>query len=427
MHIILIAIIAILLIYIIVNQQQSTSKTQSNDEPVALPVVTSQSSNNQQRFIFISKGKLFLKDNANQLEQIHSPYIQEMIDRLNRKKQMHGWKQNTSLGQSFVGQGGSVAADQVELQVVSAQFSNNKLIYFMKDSHVGGLFEYDTTTKNEKRLLHKQNLFLENLSVNPVNDKIICCEQHTNGIANIVMMSNDGNDYQQLTEGDTVDSSPTWTPGEDNSILYQSAGLARSEEGYVIAHGPSAIKMLDLQNNDVVSVLEDSDTDFLQPRVDRQGNLYFIRRPYEAQQYGGTNLMLDTILFPFRLARAVFHYLNFFSLMYSRKPLTSAEGPKVEADIKDMLIKGKRIDAEKALRSENRINGIPSLVPRSWQLVKRTTNGDETILATNVASFDISSDDSILYSNGYAVFQLAPDNQSQVILRDKLIADVISG
>ena len=425
MHIILIAIIAALLIYIILNNQKIMPQNNAPSDTLAVPIDTPSSSNHE--FVFISKGKLFIKNGVNQIEEIHSPYVQEMIDRMNRKKQIHGWKQNTSLGQSFIGQGGNVANDQVELQVVSAQFcSNNKLIYFMKDSHVGGLFEYDADTKNERRLLHKQKLFLENLSVNNNNGQIVCSEHHTNGIANIVMLDNEGNDYKQLTEGDTVDSSPAWIPGNNKSILYQSSGLARSEEGYVIAHGPSSIKMLDLANNDVVTVLENPETDFMQPKVDRQGNLYFIRRPYEAQQYGSANVLVDVILFPFRLLRAVFHYLNFFSLMYSRKPLTSASGPKVEADIKDMLIKGKRIDAEKALRTEGRINGIPSLVPRSWQLVKRTQNGDETILATNVASFDISSDDAILFSNGYAVFQLASDNQSQVILRDKLIADVIA-
>ncbi len=425
MHIILIAIIAALLIYIIVNSQKASPQ---NNEPSAEPTLAINApANSNHEFVFISKGKLFLKAGSRQIEEIHSPYVQEMIDRMNRKKQMHGWKQNTSLSQSFVGQGGAASNDQVELQVVSAQFcSNNKLIYFMKDSHVGGLFEYDADTKNERRLLHKQKLFLENLSVNTDDGKIVCSEHHTNGIANIVVLDNEGNDYKQLTEGDTVDSSPTWIPGNEKSILYQSSGLARSEDGYVIAHGPASIKMLDLANNDVVSVLEDPATDFMQPKVDRQENLYFIRRPYEAQQYGGVNVLLDAILFPFRLLRAVFHYLNFFSLMYSRKPLTSASGPRVEADIKDMLIKGKRIDAEKALRKESRINGIPSLVPRSWQLVKRTKNGTETILATNVASFDITSEDVILYSNGYAVFQLAPDNQSHVVLRDKLIADVIA-
>jgi len=425
MHIILIAIIAALLIYIIVNSQKTLP--QNKEQADILPANSAQATDYRQEFIFISRGKLFMRTASSHVEEIHSPYVQEMIDRMNRKKQMHGWKQNTSLSRSFVGQGGDVAADQVELQVVSAQFcDNNKLIYFMKDSHVGGLFEYDAITKNEKRLLHRQNLFFENLSINPNTGKILCSEHHNNGIANIAMMNSDGNEYHQLTEGDTVDSAPAWIPGDTENILYQSAGLARSEEGYVIAHGPIAIKMLDIKNSAVATVLEDSTTDFLQPKVDRQGNLYFIRRPYEAQQYGGVYLVLDILLFPFRLLRALFHYLNFFSLMYSSKPLTSASGPKVEADLKDILIKGKRIDAEKALRKENRINGIPSLVPKTWQLIRRAKSGQETVLATNVASFDLTSEDIVLYSNGYAVFKLVPDRQPQVILRDKLIGDVIA-
>jgi len=425
MHIILIAIIAALLIYVIVNSQKTLP--QNKEQADILPANSAQATDYRQEFIFISRGKLFMRTASSHVEEIHSPYVQEMIDRMNRKKQMHGWKQNTSLSRSFVGQGGDVAADQVELQVVSAQFcDNNKLIYFMKDSHVGGLFEYDAITKNEKRLLHRQNLFFENLSINPNTGKILCSEHHNNGIANIAMMNSDGNEYHQLTEGDTVDSAPAWIPGDTENILYQSAGLARSEEGYVIAHGPIAIKMLDIKNSAVATVLEDSTTDFLQPKVDRQGNLYFIRRPYEAQQYGGVYLVLDILLFPFRLLRALFHYLNFFSLMYSSKPLTSASGPKVEADLKDILIKGKRIDAEKALRKENRINGIPSLVPKTWQLIRRAKSGQETVLATNVASFDLTSEDIVLYSNGYAVFKLVPDRQPQVILRDKLIGDVIA-
>lgn len=425
MHIILIAIIALLLVYIILNHQKTSSR--NHEAATVQPIALEHSTNFNQEFVFISRGKLFLKTAIGEIEEIHSPYVQEMIDRLNRKKQLHGWKQNTSLSQSFVGQRGEVAADQVELQVVSAQFcSDNKLIYFMKDRHVGGLFEYDASTKSERRLLHKQNLFYEDLAVNPVNGKILCSEQHSNGIANIVVLNSDGDDYSQLTEGDTVDSSPAWIPGDNHHILYQSAGLARSDEGYVIAHGPSSIKMLDLENSDVITVLEDHNVDYLQPKVDCQGNLHFIKRPYEAQQYGSSNLLLDVLLFPFRLARALFHYLNFFSLMYSRKPLTSASGPKVSEDIKDILIKGKRIDAERALRKEARVNGIPSLVPGSWQLVRRTKTGEEIILANNVASFDITSEDTILYSNGYAVFQIAPGNQTQVVLRDKLIADVIA-
>jgi hypothetical protein len=136
--------------------------------------------------------------------------------------------------------------------------------------------------------------------------------------------------------------------------------------------------------------------------------------------------LTDALMFPFRLLRALFHYLNFFSLMYTRKPLITAAGPEVQADLKEILLKGKRLDAEAALRTGVRLNGVPSLVPASWQLMRRSPQGDEQVLASHVASFDIAADGAILFSNGYGVFAL--DGASpQVLLRDKLIADVIAG
>jgi hypothetical protein len=131
-------------------------------------------------------------------------------------------------------------------------------------------------------------------------------------------------------------------------------------------------------------------------------------------------------MFPFRLLRALFHYLNFFSLMYTRKPLITASGPAVQADLKEILIKGKRLDAEAALRTGARLNGVPSLVPASWQLIGRSPQGEEHVLASHVASFDIASDGTILFSNGYGVFALDGPHPPQVLLRDKLIADVIA-
>lgn len=425
MHLIIILLIVGVIAYLYIRSQKGVPQQQTG--PVTSFSANAEPGRAGEAFVFISKGKLFIKRGANQVEQIHSPYVQEMIDRMERRKQLHGWKENTTLDTSFTGGQGRVQGDQVELQVISAQFiDDNTLLYFLRDSHIGGLFEYDMETKTERRILHRQNLWYENLVANKGNGKILCSQHHDSGIANIIMLDRDGENVQQLTEGDTVDYAPAWIPGEGHKILYQTSGLARSEEGYPIAYGPAAIKMLDLDDKSVENVLEDPTIDFLQPRVDSKGYLYFISRPYEAQVYGSVNVFMDFILFPFRLLRAVFHFLNFFSLMYSRKPLTSASGPQVKADLKDILIKGKRIDAEKALRKESRVNGIPSLVPKNWQLVRRSQQGEETVLATNVVSFDITTSDHILYSNGYAVFQLGPEQQAHIILRDKLIADVIA-
>ncbi|MES2103746.1 MAG: hypothetical protein V4634_06975 [Pseudomonadota bacterium] len=114
-----------------------------------------------------------------------------------------------------------------------------------------------------------------------------------------------------------------------------------------------------------------------------------------------------------------------FIAMYSRKPLTSASGPTVSADIKSILLKGKRIDAEKALRQEASVNGVPSLVPKSWQLISRNRQGVERVLASNVVSYDITPDGKIIYSNGRGVFLLTDGDESRLILRSDVVADVV--
>jgi hypothetical protein len=202
--------------------------------------------------------------------------------------------------------------------------------------------------------------------------------------------------------------------------------VARSEEGYVIALGPANIQMLDLNKGELTAIREDDELEFLQPKVTPDGDLLFIQRPYEAPRYSSSNLIMDFLLFPFRLLRAVFHYLNFFSLMYTRKPLTSASGPKVQADLKELLIKGKRIDAENALKKEHRVNGVRSLVPRSWKLIRKNRNGEERVIATNVSSYDVMRDGSIIFTNGYGVFILDSSNTAQVVFKGKLIAELIA-
>ena len=67
---------------------------------------------------------------------------------------------------------------------------------------------------------------------------------------------------------------------------------------------------------------------------------------------------------------------------------------------------------------------MASLVPRSWELVSRSRQGSETVLATNVASYDLLADGSVIYSNGRAVFVLGQGGQSTLILKEDLVGDV---
>jgi hypothetical protein len=272
----------------------------------------------------------------------------------------------------------------------------------------------------------RQNLHLGDLTPSLDGTMVAASSQHSAGVANIALFKSDGSNYREVTGGDTLDCAPAWIPGAPNRLLFQSSGLARNEQGYIVAQGHASIQKLDMESGSVTPILEDPAFDYLKPRVSPAGNLLFIRRPFEAPSYGFGSLLVDTLLFPFRLLRALFHFLNFFSLMYTRKPLTSASGPAVQADIKNILLQGRRIDAEKALRSARPVQGVPSLVPDSWELVSRDQQGVERVLARSVASYDVGPDGTIIYSNGRGVFVLDQDGSSRLALTNDLVAEVVA-
>jgi len=426
MHLIAFAagIIALIVVIIIMNRgTQRTDDIRSAPAPQSNVLARSW----PHGLAFISNGKLFYQAPGQELRELQSPHVRTVMERMERHQQLHGWKEGTAFGRSFTGRDRHVSADAVGIQATSAQFAaHDRVLYFLRDESFGGLFEYDLTQDTEKRLLHKQYLSVEDLRLHPDGHKLLCAQHARNGAANIVVMDADGSNYRELTGGDTVDTAPSWVPGQADAVLFQSSGLARNPAGFVLAQGPTSIQMADTAAGSLTVILEDPRLDFLQPRVGANGFLYFIRRPYETPRYGMENALTDALMFPFRLLRALFHYLNFFSLMYTRKPLITASGPAVQADLKEILIKGKRLDAEAALRAGVLLNGVPSLVPASWELICRSPQGEEHVLASHVTSFDIASDGTILFSNGYGVFALEGPNPPQVLLRDTLVADVIA-
>lgn len=426
MHLLFILLIVGLVLFILL-KTSSSPQTFGDDSTESASVDSVSANFSNRNLAFISRGKLFLKKGNAELSELQSPYVQGVMDRMEQARQRHSWKEGTAFETSFISNRTNVPSDQHNLKATTAQFTpDGKMIYFLRDEQVGGLFEYDLDTGSEKRLIHRQHLLLEDMSLAKNGQHLICSQHNSNGTANICLMDSDGGNYQEITGGDTMDSKPAWLPDDPDKIVFQSSGLARNESGYVLALGPASIQMLDLQKRELIPVRQDEKFDFLQPKVSPKGDLFFIRRPFELPSYHSTNFITDFLLFPFRLLRAVFHYLNFFSLMYTQKPLTSASGPEVQADMKELLIKGKRINAENALKKENAINGVRSLVPKTWQLIRRTRQGEEQVLATNVAAYDITHDGTIIFTNGYGVFMLDSSNGTQVVLRNKLIAELIA-
>jgi hypothetical protein len=397
-------------------------------QPRPVTTTTPSAGRSDRALAFLSNGFLFYREHGGVVKQLHSTYAQEALDRRENARERHSWKKDTAFGIAAGGRMRNMEIPDKPLMATSVAYERTgDLLYFLKDDAVGGLFRREAASGKEIRVLLRQKLHLADLNPSTDGGLIAASSQQSGGVANIALMNTDGDGLREVTGGDTVDSSPAWIPGVEKRLLFQSCGLARSEEGYIVAQGNASIQMLNMESGSVEPVLESTRFDYLKPRVCPAGNLLFIRRPFELPRYGAQNMLLDSLLFPFRLLRALFHYLNFFSLMYSRKPLTSASGPGVQADMKNILLQGRRIDAEKAVRSARSVQGVPSLVPDSWELVSRTRQGDERILATNVASYDVTSDGTIVYSNGRGVFVLEPDGTARLALQDELIGDVVAG
>jgi hypothetical protein len=155
--------------------------------------------------------------------------------------------------------------------------------------------------------------------------------------------------------------------------------------------------------------------------------VYFIRRPYQPDgaPVSPWKVALDVLLFPFRLARAIVHFLNFISLMFARKPLMTAGGPPKEGpDQRYLMLWGKVIDAEKTLR-QNRKDDGDALVPKDWRLIHRDSDGKETVLATRVVAYDVSPDGRIVYTDGSRAYARDPGESNwRELLRGKLVERV---
>ena len=384
---------------------------------------------------YIAQGKLFLKRGELAPLPVESPFALGILERASREQHRNAWKQKPA-GQAGMSQSnflwnlsGGAALDPGARKinfggVVST--GPDELLYTLETDATCGLFTFNTTQNDERRLVHRKDFRAIDLARHLVGGQIACSITKPDGTAHLGVMDSGGGRLREVTEGDAVDQAPSWVPNEKETLIYQSAGLARNQHGIAYAIGPYAIFKLDLAAGKMSTLLEDSKTDYLLPRIGPDGAMYFIRRPYEALHAASPwQGLKDVLLFPYRLLLAVLGFLNFFSMVFNNQPLTHAGGPKMEpTDSRYMMFYGKMIDAERAMKGR-RPDEIASLVPDQWELVKSSTDGKFTVLAKGVLSYDVGSDGQVVYTNGSTVFRIDDLGKPVRICSGKFIERVV--
>lgn len=383
------------------------------------------------RLAFLAQDKLYLKCDDQPPRLIESPFAQSVIDRGVRDRQRNEWKQQNAAGFAPMMWGARRAdptARRIAMTGLAAGPEPHEISYCITIDNVGGIFVYDMRENQERRLLHRNGFRAADLSRNSTNGMLALSLKMEDWSANLATLEASGRGVRELTEGDSIDQAPAWVPGDENALVFQSAGLGRNQLGHVAETGPFAIQKLDTKSGEMTTLLEDIGTDYLLPKLAADGSLYFIQRPYQpsAGRLHPGKLVIDIVLFPYRLLRAIIAFLNFFSLMFSRKPLLTAGGPPKEPiQQREMMLWGKFIDADKVMKSA-RDGQAPALVPPSWKLMRKTPDGQIHTLATGVLSFDLLRDGEVIYTNGSSVFRTKPGAEPEKICEGKMIEHVVA-
>ncbi len=296
-------------------------------------------------------------------------------------------------------------------------------LYSLESDSLCALLEVTENGADEKRLWNDNNIQLRHVSVSRETGDMVFSVIHQNGTANIGVKHHGQGGFKELTEGDSFDTAPRWVPGEGTKIVFQSAGIGRNFRGQFLKLGAFNIQQLDAERGEMTTVLDDPHFDYLAPHVLADGRMFYIRRPYTAHaRLNPLTVLKDIVLFPFRLLYAIFQFLNFFSAAFTGRKLTSAGGPKnQDMDLKQMMIWGNLVRARPDAQTQE--EGA-DLVPKSWELCCRSTNGESKTLAAGVLAYDTDAEGNVLYTNGNAIFLLPIDGRKQCIQRERMVQQV---
>ncbi len=383
---------------------------------------------------YLAEGRLYLRGSDGKVVQVQSTYAKGLMDQAERSAEKNAWRyKSADMGMPLWGFGARPGSRPGESTISFCAVTHSepgKLLYSLDTGSTSGLFVYETATGEERRLVHRRQMRAQGLNRHPADGTIACSTGLQNGSEHLALMNPDGSRLREITDGDVLDQAPTWIPTEKETLLYQSAGLSRSREGFVLAVGPYAILKLDLITGNLDPILESPHTDYLLPKMDKAGNLYYIARPYETPRVDPSLLdtAKDAILFPFRLIATI--YFMLYGLIFFVNAIRNHEPPKwlggpantPVPDNRAIMLYGRYIDAKKAA-ANNTKEEAPGLVPKTWRLLKRDTKGNDTTIAEGVLSFDLC-ESGIVYTDGRRVKFLDNSGNTQTLAKGEMIEHI---
>ena len=227
-------------------------------------------------------------------------------------------------------------------------------------------------------------------------------------------------DYDELTDGHSLEDSPFWSATDDRIFCSTRGRALEGGSGY----SASSILAVDENAGTIDTLFAEEGNDLLDPKNDADGNYYFIRQPYKQEKEAKEPLWKSVLLFPARLIKALFGFINAFSVLFGGEPLRKSQR---KGDVKSKTKTPRELFLEERMREaeknekENAAAGDknPGIFPRSRVLVRISPDETETILCKGVLDYTICSE-GVICSNGKELLLISNDGSEKVIAKAEL-------
>lgn len=378
--------------------------------------------------LYTSENKIFGYDETEKsLTEIPCGKIAKYRETIRGIQQRKEWK-TTGTGANFMGMASAdmIDPDELPVRITGLGVHGDELLYGVNLEGVGSLYHRSLDPSDDvEGLVRASNEFV--FGAFDVKDGKLAVSMGGGRFLHIAVMDMNGR-YDEYTDGDTVEENPCWA-AKKNGVYFSTAGYAYDRKGVV--SGPRSVAYLDLDKKSMSEIVSDENYDYLHVRQDKNGDLYYIRQPYGGEKQQGGITFKDIIMFPYRIIKGIFGFLNYFTTIFGGESLKSggvSNGTKSrQRSEKDLIIEGNVINAEK-LDKINEANGdkTAGIMPASRVLIRRTADGSEEIIKKGVLDYVLEGDGNVIISNGRHLLRIDRDGNETHIAKAKLAANLVA-
>ncbi len=363
-------------------------------------------------YLYISDDKLFMFNGKKSVE-LSSERVTKYRESVKSIQEKKKWK-NSGTGAKFTGAyvDENFESENIKPSYGNISILNDGFLYSVSIGEISGLYikSTDTEETSEQHIYTSNNFRFFEMDV---KDSKCAVSIGSMEQSNLAVFEIPSGSYTELTDGDTCEIHPSFSQGR-NKIYFSSSGNARNEYGAIAAKSPYSAAVYDLNKNTIDYIFESDEYDYVHVKDDMDGNVYFIKRPYTQNHSNGFSI-LDILFFPFRIIKAIFGFLNVFSIIFGGESLNSKKNPSSnvkskQMSEKDIIIDGNRINAENIYKgNQKKSEKYPGIIPHSWELIKVSDNGEQICIKKGVMDYTLCENGDIIYSNGRSFIRMQPN------------------